>query len=55
MKLNSKSYCFTLLLMMVSAVPAVAQFEIIHPAIALSALPSSYFFLEGWLNRTRFL
>jgi len=28
MKLNSKSYCFTLLLMMVSAVPAVAQFEI---------------------------
>lgn len=28
MKLNAKSYCFTLLLLMMFAVPAVAQFEV---------------------------
>ena len=28
MKLNAKSYCFTLLLLVLSAVPAVAQFEV---------------------------
>jgi hypothetical protein len=28
MKLNAKSYCFTLLLLMMSAVPAFAQFEV---------------------------